>query len=152
MLPQPSRPVATCMHACAQLLRPGSRADGDDESAGMLCQALLNLSLVPELRPALHAARVPAVLRPLCGHADMRVADAAKGCLLNLGELEDTAAQAAAQVRTCACMWVDGLGTADTGVQTAAAMCVPYLLLVCIGYVHCVCTLCVCRGHGCPGY
>lgn len=60
-----------------------------------LCRTLLFLSELPDLRSHLDQAGVPAVLKELLAMQpplETRTSDEAKGCLLQLGQLEDQAA------------------------------------------------------------
>lgn len=61
------------------------------------CKALLNMATVKSLRTALLDAKVPDAIRPFADAAaySLRVSDAARGCLLHLGQLQDQQAQEA---------------------------------------------------------
>ncbi|GFH16463.1 TIR domain-containing protein [Haematococcus lacustris] len=62
-----------------------------------LVRALLNFARLPDLRPALLAADCLETLLPYTAWDDLRVADAARGCLLQLGELPDLPCKLALQ-------------------------------------------------------
>lgn len=62
-----------------------------------ICRALLNFARLPDLRAGLLAAGVADAVISFASSEDARIADAARGTLLQLGELSDKAAKLALQ-------------------------------------------------------
>ena len=65
------------------------------DSLPHLLQALLNCAHSADLREPLKAVGVVDAVQPFSSAEDMRVRDAARGCLLELGALKDDTMQAA---------------------------------------------------------
>ncbi|PNW82296.1 hypothetical protein CHLRE_06g278186v5 [Chlamydomonas reinhardtii] len=76
----------------------GGGSEGD--AVVRATRALLNFSMHTAVHPLLHKAGAVEVLAGFEAAADLRVADAARGCLLNLQQLGDAAATAAAGALT----------------------------------------------------
>ncbi|KAF5833528.1 hypothetical protein DUNSADRAFT_10142 [Dunaliella salina] len=85
-----------CKAGVVELLVEVLQGRAEDANAVLYtCRALLNLCGLSFLHTTLLKAGVPDAIKKFAEHPDVRIQDTAKGCLLQLGQLEDQKAQAA---------------------------------------------------------